>query len=70
MQVFTTPSKIIITCHKWLAISLQKEVIALGFMPDRVFQTGVELTGTVQDCIKLKFKMRQSSNVFYKVIYL
>ena len=67
MQVFTTPRKIIITCHKWLAISLNKEVVALGFTPDRVFQTGVELTGTVQDCIRLNLNLRCASQVMYSL---
>ena len=67
MQVFTTQSKIIITCHKWLAPSLQKEVISLGFTPDRVFQTGVELTGTVQDCIKLNLNLRCASQIMYSL---
>ena len=67
MHVFTTPRKIIITCHKWLAISLQKEVIALGFATDRVFQTGVELTGTVEDCIRLNLNLRCASQVMYSI---
>lgn len=67
MQVFTTPRKIIITCHKWLSVALQKEVVALGFIPDRVFQTGVELTGTVQDCIRLNLNLRCASQVMYSL---
>ena len=67
MQVFTTPRKIIITRHKWLAPSLNKEVIALGFRVDRVFQTGVELTGTVQDCIRLNLNLRCASQVMYSI---
>ena len=67
MQVFTTQRRIIITCHKWLAVALQKEVVALGFTPDRVFQTGVELTGTVQDCIRLNLNLRCASQVMYSL---
>ncbi|TSA57895.1 MAG: class I SAM-dependent RNA methyltransferase [Sediminibacterium sp.] len=67
MQVFTTNRKIIITCHKWLANALQKEVIALGFTLDRVFQTGVELTGTVEDCIRLNLNLRCASQVMYSL---
>lgn len=67
MQVFTTPRKIIITCHKWLAFALHKEVVALGFTTDRVFQTGVELTGTVQDCIRLNLNLRCASQVMYSL---
>jgi len=67
MHVFTTNSKIIITCHKWLAKALEKEVIALGFSPDRVFQTGVELTGTAEDCIRLNLNLRCASQVMYSL---
>jgi putative N6-adenine-specific DNA methylase len=67
MDVFTTNRKIIITCHKWLANSLEKEVIALGFTPERVFQTGVELTGTVEDCIRLNLNLRCASQVMYSL---
>jgi 23S rRNA G2445 N2-methylase RlmL len=67
MQVFTTNRKIIITCHKWLANALQKEVVVLGFTVDRVFQTGVELTGTVEDCIRLNLNLRCASQVMYSL---
>jgi putative N6-adenine-specific DNA methylase len=67
MHVFTTNSKIIITCHKWLAKALEKEVISLGFSPDRVFQTGVELTGTAEDCIRLNLNLRCASQVMYSL---
>ena len=67
MQVFTSPRKIIITCHKWLAPALNKEVLALGFTVDRVFQTGVELTGTVKDCIRLNLNLRCASQVMYSI---
>ena len=67
MQVFTTPSRIIITCHKWLAPALQKEVIDLGFTVDRSFQTGIELTGTVTDCIRLNLNLRCASQVMYSL---
>jgi len=63
MDVFTYRRKIIITCHKWLAPALEKEVIALGFTPERTFQTGVELFGTVTDCIKLNLHLRCASQV-------
>ncbi len=65
MQVFHTESKIIITCNKRLSPYLQQEVEALGFTPDRVFQTGIELTGTVDDCIALNLNLRCASQVLY-----
>ncbi|MFZ9208562.1 MAG: hypothetical protein ACO21X_06430 [Sediminibacterium sp.] len=51
MQPFTTPHKIVITCHKWLSPALASEVTALGFNITRSFQTGVEISGTINDCI-------------------
>ncbi len=67
MKVFTTKSRIIITCHKWLSPSVQKEVIALGFTIIHAFQTGVELEGTMQDCIKLNLNLRCASQVMYSL---
>ncbi len=67
MHSFTISSKIIITCHKWLSPSLQKEVVAMGFKIDRVFQTGLELTGTLNDCIRLNLNLRSASQVMYSL---
>ena len=53
--------------NKWLAPALRNEVIALGFDVDRVFQTGVELTGTVDDCIRLNLNLRCASQVMYSL---
>ncbi|OOQ59103.1 THUMP domain-containing class I SAM-dependent RNA methyltransferase [Mucilaginibacter pedocola] len=65
MQVFHTESKIVITCNKRLSPYLQQEVEALGFTPTRVFQTGVELVGTVADTISLNLNLRCASQVLY-----
>lgn len=67
MQVFTKPRTLIITCHKWLAPALAAEVKELGFTPVRVFQTGVELMGTLKDCIKLNLHLRCASQVMYSL---
>jgi putative N6-adenine-specific DNA methylase len=67
MQVFHNESKIIITCNKRLSGYLQQEVEALGFKPTRVFQTGVELQGTVTDCIPLNLNLRCASQVLYLI---
>jgi putative N6-adenine-specific DNA methylase len=67
MQPFTTPNKIVITCHKWLSPALATEVISLGFNIDRSFQTGVEITGTINDCIRLNLNLRTASQVLYSI---
>jgi len=65
MQVFHTESKIIVTCNKRLSPYLQSEIEALGFTPVRVFQTGVELKGTVNDTIAMNLNLRCASQVLY-----
>jgi 23S rRNA G2445 N2-methylase RlmL len=67
MQIFTIISRIIITCSNRLSPYLQKEVTALGFTPERIFKTGVELQGTLQDCIKLNLNLRCASQVLFSV---
>ena len=67
MQVFHTESKIIITCNKRLSPYLQQEVEALGFTPVRVFQTGIELKGTVNDTVALNLNLRCASQVLYLI---
>ncbi len=67
MQVFHTKSKIILTCNKRLSPYLEQEVIDLGFEIVRAFSTGVELLGTVNDCIKLNLNLRCASQVLYSL---
>jgi 23S rRNA G2445 N2-methylase RlmL len=67
MNIFTSPAPIIITCSKRLAPYLEKEVIELGFAPNRIFATGLELQGTVNDCIRLNLNLRCASQVHYSL---
>jgi len=67
MKIFETSSKIIVTCSNRIAPYLQKEVEALGYTPIRVFKTGVELTGTMQDCIRLNLSLRCASQILFLV---
>jgi putative N6-adenine-specific DNA methylase len=46
---------------------LQQEVTELGFKPVRVFKTGVELKGTLEDCIKLNLNLRCASQVLFSI---
>jgi putative N6-adenine-specific DNA methylase len=65
MKIFTTPRRIIVTCNKRLSPYLEREVVDLGFVPVRTFPTGVELEGTVKDCIRLNLNLRCASQVHY-----
>lgn len=67
MQVFNTKSRIIITCNNRLSPYLNDEVEALGFEIRRRFSTGLELEGSVNDCIKLNLNLRTASQVLYSI---
>jgi len=67
MSIFHTRSRVIVTCSKRLAPYLEKEIIDLGFIPVRTFQTGVELSASVNECIKLNLNLRCASQVLYSL---
>ena len=67
MNLYTDKSVIIITCPKRLAPYLEKEVVELGFDVQETFITGVRLTGTINDCIKLNLNLRCASQVLYSL---
>ena len=67
MPSFHEPGKIIITCSKRLSQYLQAEIIESGFKVDRIFSTGVELYGSLNDCIRLNLNLRCASQVFYSL---
>ncbi len=64
---FTKDNRIILTCNKRLTPFLQKETEALGFKIIRTFQTGLELSGSINDCIKLNLNLRCASQVLYSI---
>ena len=67
MPDFSQCSRIIITCSNRLSPFLEKEVLALGFSPVRVFKTGIELQGTLTDCIRLNVNLRCASQVLFSL---
>jgi 23S rRNA G2445 N2-methylase RlmL len=67
LNSFHTPSTIIVTCKKRLASYVKQEVEALGFTCERIFQTGVELKGTLNDCIRLNLHLRCASQVLFSL---
>ena len=67
MNVYTTAAEVIITCPKRLAPYLEQEVLELGFSIDETFVTGVRLTATVNDCIRLNLNLRCASQVLYSL---
>ena len=67
MPSFTVSSRIIITCSNRLSPFLEKEVRELGFVPVRQFKTGIELQGTLTDCIRLNLNLRCASQVLFSL---
>ena len=67
MQIYNRSSRIIITCSNRLSGYLNLETEELGFAPVRIFKTGVELKGTIQDCIKLNLNLRTASQVLFSI---
>src|ERR1035437_6743845 len=67
MSLYTTKAPITITCHERIAPYLEQEVKALGFTIEETFVTGVHLTGTINDCIKLNLNLLCASQVLYSL---
>lgn len=67
MSLFTTPGFITITSHKRITPYLEQEVKDLGFTIDDSFVTGVRLSGTINDCIRLNLNLRCASQVLYSL---
>jgi 23S rRNA G2445 N2-methylase RlmL len=60
-------SRIIVTCNKRLSPYLQEEITELGLTTERTFSTGVELNGTMLDCIRLNLNIRCASQVLFSL---
>jgi len=67
MPSFNQPSHIIVTCGKRLSPFVEKEIIKLGFKINKVFPTGIELNGTLNDSIRLNLNLRCASQVLYSL---
>jgi 23S rRNA G2445 N2-methylase RlmL len=67
MPSFNQPSRIIVTCSKRLSPYLAQEISELGLKPKKTFATGVEINGTLNDCIRLNLNLRCASQVLYSL---
>ena len=67
MPSFNQPSRIIVTCSNRIASFLELEIVRQNFKPKRIFSTGVELNGTLHDCIRLNLNLRCASQVLYSI---
>lgn len=67
MSLFSIAAPITITCHKRLAPYVAQEVEELGFTIEQSFITGLRITGTMADCIRLNLNLRCASQVLYSI---
>ncbi|MDQ2655902.1 MAG: class I SAM-dependent RNA methyltransferase [Bacteroidota bacterium] len=67
MDIFNKKSRVIITCSKRLSPYLEREISELGFAPERTFPTGVEISATVNECIRLNLNLRCASQILYSL---
>ena len=67
MDVFSRKARVIITCSKRLSPYLEGEVKELGFEPERIFPTGIELKATAEQCIRLNLNLRSASQILYSL---
>ncbi|MBS1736673.1 MAG: class I SAM-dependent RNA methyltransferase [Bacteroidetes bacterium] len=67
MHSFNKSGRIIITCSKGNAPSLQKEVEELGYKLKDFFQTGIQLSGTLNDCIRLNLNLRCANHILFSL---
>ncbi len=68
MKIFSIPRPILIICNKRLSPYLQQEVEELGYEIRSTFSSGVEIKGTVNDCIRLNLNLRCASQVLYSLM--
>ena len=67
MSIFNIRSLIRVACPKRIAPYLEQEVLALGFNPEKVDDTGLQFHGTIQDCMKLNLWLRTAHRVLFLI---
>jgi putative N6-adenine-specific DNA methylase len=64
---FDLKGKVVVTCKDRFSPYLEKELLELGFSPNQVFRTHIELYASLNDCIELNLHLRTASHVLYEI---
>ncbi|MAN86690.1 MAG: RNA methyltransferase [Algoriphagus sp.] len=67
MLDFNERRKVFITCKDRSVTYLEKEVRELGFVPESVQRTGIELIASMEDCMDLNLYLRTASHVLFEI---
>ena len=64
---FEQVSRIVVACPNRMSAALSDEISELGFEATRVFKTGVEIRGSLIDCMRLNLHLRCATQVRYSL---
>lgn len=67
MSIFDTKSTILVTCPKAMPEYLEAELKGLGFKETRPLEAGVEVRGTLRDCMRLNLWVRTGHRVLFEL---
>ena len=67
MLDFNTKGKVFITCKDRSVSYLEQEVRELGFIPEAVTRTGLEVSASLEQCMDLNLHLRTASHVLYEI---
>lgn len=67
MLDFNERRKVFVTCKDRSVSYLEKEIRELGFVPESVQRTGVELIASMEDCMDLNLHLRTASHVLFEI---
>lgn len=67
MADFTRAGTVSLSCPKLLSGYLEQELLELGYKPLRVRPTGIDIKGSLNDCIGLNLNLRTAHRVHYLI---
>lgn len=72
MLDFNERRSVFVTCKDRSVSYLEQEIRDLGFFPEKIHRTGIELRASLEDCMDLNLHLRTASQVLFEIrsIYL
>jgi putative N6-adenine-specific DNA methylase len=67
MLDFNQKGKVFITCKDRSVSYLELEIRELGYVPNEVTRTGIEITASMEECMDLNLHLRTASQVLYEI---
>jgi putative N6-adenine-specific DNA methylase len=67
MLDFNQKGKVFITCKDRSVSYLEQEIRELGYVPNEVTRTGIEITASMEECMDLNLHLRTASQVLYEI---